>query len=73
VKFFQIIKRFGLSLGILENAPITLNALLMDNMFGTTDEISFILKQQYINRAKENIFTIIGSAGLLGNPVGLVN
>lgn len=45
----------------------------MENMFGTTDEIGFMLKEQYINWAKENIFTIIGSAGLLGNPVGLVN
>ena len=39
-----IVKRFGLSFTTIEDAPITLNALELDNVFGTTDDISFILK-----------------------------
>jgi len=73
MKVLSIIKRFGLSLSTIENAPIKLNALELDNVFGTTDEINFILKEQYIERLKSNFFRLIGASSLLGNPIQLSN
>ena len=68
-----ILKRFGLSFSTIENAPIKLEALNIDYLFGTVDEIKFMLKDQYVTRFMRNIFSLVGSSSLLGNPIQLVN
>lgn len=48
----QFIKRFGLSFSTIEKAPIWLNALEIDNLKGTMDDITSTLKESYIIWAK---------------------
>jgi vacuolar protein sorting-associated protein 13A/C len=64
---------FGLALSNMDKAPLRLNALAITNIFGTPNEIVFLLKNHYIERMKKNLFTIIGSSNILGNPVNFVN
>ena len=70
---FNVLSRFGLALTTLEDAPIGLNALIIENMFGTQADIVYVLTQQYGKRFAYNLFKLLGSTSLLGNPVSLVN
>lgn len=37
----------GLALTTVEDAPIKLNALTIENVFGTTEDIKYILQEHY--------------------------
>jgi hypothetical protein len=65
----SIVKRLGLSFSTIEQAPIKINALELENVFGKTDDITFILKDQYLYRLKKNFLSILGASSLLGNPI----
>ena len=66
-------KLFGLALSNMDKAPLRLNSLVMHNVFGTPDEIVFLLKNHYLERMRQNMFTMIGSSNILGNPVNFVS
>jgi vacuolar protein sorting-associated protein 13A/C len=69
----NMITSFGLALTTVEDAPISLNALKMDNVFGSSQELALILQEQYTARLKRNLFKILGSTALIGNPIMLAN
>ena len=57
----------------IDQAPLRLNSLVITNIFGTPNEIGYLLKNHYIDRIKSNLFTIIGSSSILGNPVNFLS
>lgn len=71
--FLNMLASLGLALTTVEDAPITLNALTIENVFGTTEDIKYILQEQYTARIKKNLFRILGSSSLFGNPIMLAN
>jgi vacuolar protein sorting-associated protein 13A/C len=71
--FLNMLSTLGLALTTVEDAPITLNALTIENVFGTTEDIKYILQEQYTARIKKNLFRILGSSALFGNPIMLAN
>lgn len=38
-------------------------------MFGSTEEINFVMKEHYIQRLRKNVMVLVGSSSLLGNPI----
>lgn len=50
-----------------------INSLYISNIFGTSNEIVYLLQSHYIDRMKKNIFTLIGSSNILGSPVNFVS
>ncbi len=68
-----ILKRFGLSISTIEDSPLSMNALELENVFGTADEIIYILQEQYITRLKSNILQLVGASNVLGNPISFYN
>jgi len=68
-----MLSNIGFALTTVEDAPITLNALEIQNVIGTTSDIIFILQEQYTSRLKKNLFRILGSTSLIGNPIMLAN
>jgi hypothetical protein len=71
--FMNMLTNLGLALTTVEDAPITLNCLEIENVIGTTSDIIYILKEQYVSRIKKNLFKILGSTSLIGNPIMLAN
>jgi len=50
-----------------------INSLLINNIFGTPNEIFYLLKSHYMSRMKKNFFNLLGSSNILGNPTNFVN
>lgn len=71
--FMNMLTNFGLALTTVEDAPISINAVEITNVMGNTSDIMFILQEQYISRVKKNLFWILGSTSLIGNPIMLAN
>ena len=54
-----------------EDAPISLNALEVRNVFGDKSEILETFKTYYMQSIKWSALSLIGSSNLIGNPVSL--
>lgn len=67
------LKTFGLTLANAEKAPIKINSLILTNIFSSPNEMMFMLENHYSERLKDNIFAIVGSSKILGNPKNFVN
>jgi hypothetical protein len=67
------LKIFGLVLTNMDKAPLRINSLITSNIFGSPQEILFLLKSHYVERMKKNLFTMIGSSSILGNPANFIN
>jgi hypothetical protein len=67
------LKIFGLVLTNMDKAPLRINSLVTSNVFGSPQEILFLLKSHYLERMKKNLFTMIGSSSILGNPANFIN
>mmetsp|Transcript_45933 Transcript_45933/g.33685 ORF Transcript_45933/g.33685 Transcript_45933/m.33685 type:complete len:308 (-) Transcript_45933:342-1265(-) len=67
------LRSFGLSLTNVDEAPLRINSLKICNIFGTPQEIYFLLSSHYYDRLRRNIFTMIGSSSILGNPHNFVS
>ena len=67
------LKIFGLVLTNMDKAPLRINSLITTNIFGTPSDIAFLLRGHYLTRMKKNLFTMIGSSNILGNPANFVN
>lgn len=70
---FDKLKTFGLTLANVDNAPVRINSLISYNIFGTPQEIGNLLYNHYSERLKKNLFTILGSSNILGNPTNFIN
>jgi len=56
----------------IENAPISLQSLLLENIFNTRPELVGRISKHYYQQILWDIHKIIGSFDLIGNPVNLV-
>lgn len=52
--------KFGLTLANLEKASIRINALILTNIFGESDEITDHLLDHYVQLFKSNLFRLVG-------------
>ena len=57
----------------LNEAPVKLDGIVLENLCGTTSEATHPVVGHFVQQGKVQIFNVIGSVGILGNPVGLVN
>jgi vacuolar protein sorting-associated protein 13A/C len=57
----------------VNDAPIRYNALLLENARVSVDTLIAKVKNHYVQETKRQLHVIIGSADVLGNPVGLFN
>ena len=57
----------------LDNAPIRLNALIIEHAFGTSGEVTRRVSKYYTRQMWKQIHKILGSFDFLGNPAGLLD
>jgi vacuolar protein sorting-associated protein 13A/C len=70
---FKTISSLGLVISSIDEAPIKLNALILENVFGDQDDVIEQLKNHHMERLKQNLFKFIGASNLLGNPMNFVS
>ena len=71
--FYKEIANLGLSLTSLENAPLRVNALEIQQVYGDKSEITEQFKSYYKQQIKRNVLSFVGASNLLGNPVGFMD
>ncbi|OMJ29920.1 Vacuolar protein sorting-associated protein 13 [Smittium culicis] len=64
---------FTMAVGNVNEVPIYLNALILENMRVSMEGLSDRLNQFYIHEFMSQLLKFVGSADVLGNPVGLFN
>jgi hypothetical protein len=69
----KTISSLGLAISSIEEAPITLNALFLQNVFGDVDDVVDQIRKHHTEKLKWNILKFIGASSLLGNPINFVN
>ena len=57
----------------VDNAPIMLNGLEVPNLFETEAKLGTILQDHYFTSALRQLYKIVGSLELVGNPIGLMS
>ncbi|KAG0346597.1 hypothetical protein BG004_001308 [Podila humilis] len=62
-----------MAIGNIDNAPITLNALLLENVRASAPVLVDLLQRHYSQDFIYQLHMIVGSIEFLGNPVGLFN
>jgi len=67
------VRALSASWGVLEDAPLFFNALALNNLYTTNEELKELLTQHYQSQAKNKMINMLGSANVLGNPVSLFN
>lgn len=55
------------------DAPIVLNGLEVMHLFKTDVELAKTLQEHYLNSFMRQVYKIVGSLDLVGNPIGLVS
>lgn len=61
----------GTALANLDNSPLTLNGVVLENVFDSKEAVMKKLGHMYINEAAKSIPKLLGSLDIVGNPVGL--
>lgn len=62
-----------MSIGNVNDAPLRMNALMLENARVTTPALIANIKSHYTQECIRQIHIVLGSADFLGNPVGLFN
>lgn len=62
-----------MAIGNVNDAPLRLNALMLDNVRVSTQVLTQNITSHYSQEVMRQIHKILGSADFLGNPVGLFN
>lgn len=70
---FKTISSLGLVISSIDEAPIKLNALVLENVFGNQSDVIEQLKSHHTEKLKWNLLKLIGASNLLGNPMNFVN
>lgn len=70
---FKTISSLGLVINNIDEAPIKINALVLENVFGEQSDIIELIRKHHTEKLKWNILKFIGASNLLGNPMNLVN
>ncbi|KAF1315687.1 Vacuolar protein sorting-associated, partial [Globisporangium splendens] len=57
----------------LDNAPLRLNALMIEHAFGTSGDLTRRVSKYYTRQLWKQLHKILGSFDFLGNPVGFLD
>lgn len=68
-----LIDALTLTIGNINDAPVKFNALLVDNVRTEISTLSKMIQVHYQQEFLYQIHKIVGSADIIGNPVGLFN
>ncbi|KAL0477099.1 vacuolar protein sorting protein VPS34 [Acrasis kona] len=63
----------GFTFANINDAPICLNALILEHPFLTWNDLMDRIKKHYIRRLLWESYKLVGSLEMIGNPVGLFN
>lgn len=63
----------GFTMVNVDDAPVKFNALILEHPFLSRDDLFDRIKLHYIRAATAELYKIIGSLDIIGNPVGLFN
>ena len=69
----DLLSSLGLSFVTISGAPFELNALEIENIYGSQTVVTSLLKNHYMSNIKSNILKLVGSSDLIGNPTDLVS
>ncbi|CAO3621876.1 unnamed protein product [Mucor fragilis] len=64
---------FTMTLGNINDAPVKLNALIVDNLRASSEDLTARIMLHYREQVIYQIHRVLGSIDILGNPVGLFN
>ncbi|CAO0798122.1 unnamed protein product [Mucor circinelloides] len=64
---------FTMTLGNINDAPVKLNALIVDNLRASSEDLTARIVLHYREQVIYQIHRVLGSIDILGNPVGLFN
>lgn len=67
-----ILRAMGATFANVENAHLQLNPLILEHIFAQPDALSSRILTHYTYQCIRQAYVILGSADLLGNPVGLL-
>ncbi|KAJ1733254.1 Vacuolar protein sorting-associated protein 13 [Coemansia biformis] len=62
-----------MAIGNVNDAPVSLNALIMQNVRVSWPVLLDRMQKHYSQEVFNQVYKVVGSANLLGNPVGLFN
>ena len=68
----RIIGSLGSSLVSISDSPLKFSEIIIENIYLRTSDITHIILKSYINQSLFQIYKILGSADLIGNPVQLI-
>jgi hypothetical protein len=68
----RIIGSLGSSLVSISDSPLKFSEIIIENIYLRTSDITHIILKSYINQSLFQIYKILGSSDLIGNPVKLV-
>jgi vacuolar protein sorting-associated protein 13A/C len=71
VLFKMFLNALGVAFSNIDDAPIKLNGIKLENCFDSTAGITSKLITHYKTQGTREVFKILGSVDILGNPVGL--
>lgn len=69
----KTISSLGLLISGFDEAPIKLNALIVENIFGDKTDVIDQIKKHHTEKLIQNILKFIGASNLIGNPINFVN
>jgi vacuolar protein sorting-associated protein 13A/C len=69
----KTVSSLGLFISSFDEAPIKLNALIVENIFGDKNEVIDQIKKHHTEKLLQNVLKFIGASNLIGNPVNFVN
>ena len=69
----SFLKSFGKAFTNISSAPLSFTEILITHGFQTLDNMTSSLIKNLIRQAAMQVFKILGSSDLIGNPVGLID
>ncbi|KAI8376296.1 uncharacterized protein BYT42DRAFT_594245 [Radiomyces spectabilis] len=69
--FSYVFNIFTMTIGNVNDAPIKLNALMVDNLRASSADLTSRIMLHYRDQVIYQVHKVLGSADFLGNPVGL--
>lgn len=70
---YQLLQMIGFSFVNVDDAPVRLNALLVEHSFLSKSDLWDRIRKHYTRCGTRELYKIVGSLEVIGNPVGLFN
>lgn len=71
--FNKVARALGMAITAIDSVPVKLYSAVMIDVFGTSSQNLSTIWMHYRAQLASEIFTLIGHAEILGNPIGLLN